>query len=812
GLFGSGTRNYIAIVFTPTSTQSYSFGQTTAPVDTVMAIYDGAFDPTSPSTNQVAIIDDSHDASTCGGVQGFCPRVSADLEVGQPVTIVITTFSQNVPLGLPQNLYTTGPGVFAGSVIDPNTLDEGESATDEFTYVVTDGDATDTGTVTVTINGVNDAPVAVADTASIAEDTAAGVVVNVVANDTDVDVEPLTVSGVTNGTYGTVTYSGGTVTYTLNNANPAVQALGTGESMTDTFTYTVTDGTADDDGTVTITITGVNDAPVAADDAFFVTEDGTVTFTVAGLTGNDFDAEGDPLTVGVGQPGNGTLSFSGGVYTYTPAAVTQALDTGDSATETFNYLVSDGNGGFDSASITITITGVNDAPVANPDHAGTVSEDSSTPLTYDVVANDTDVDDEPLAVSAVSNGSHGSVTFSGGSITYTLNNSDPVVQALGVGESLTDTFTYTVGDGTATAIGTVTVTVTGVNDAPVITVVDAGTPDSVTGIINGSVTATDADGDTLTYGLPVTETTYGSVSINPQTGAFVYTPDVPVPSSAIPGTDFEDGTLAGWNVGPQTGIFDPTVDNVGDGVSVTSGSLTFSSPASDDGVPARSWVYTPDGHAAAISPTEAQTFAQAGTALGLTVIQQQAIIATSAGTIQDAAWISKTVHLEADKTYTMSWNYISTDYQPYNDGSITTLVYQGSGPAPTTYVNNSEGNYAILGYTNTGTGDYSTGSYGSTGWQTSTYRVSQTGDYTLGFAVFNLRDTAYDPILLVDDQGGTTLRDGQPYAPVPPNSPTAPRTVDDTFTVTVSDGNGGSVDTDVTVQVTIIPASQTPTV
>jgi VCBS repeat-containing protein len=511
--YSSGTSNYVAIVFTPTTTQTYEFGQTTAPVDTVMALYDGTFDPNSPTTNQITIVDDSDSTDTCG-TQGFCPRVSADLTAGQPVIIVISTYSPGDPLGLPQNLYTTGPGIFAGSS----------------------------------------------------------------------------------------------------------DALAAGEIVTDTFTYEV----------------------------------------------------------------------------------------------------SDGNGGTDTAALTVTVTGV--------------------------------------------------------------------------------------------------------NDAPIITAVDPGSPNPVTGIINGSVTATDVDGDTLTFTVPVTDTTYGSVSINSQTGEFVYTPDVPVPSSIIPGTDFESGTLAGWNVGTQTGTFDPTVDlpnvggNVGDGVSVSTGSITFSSPARPEDqppVPAREWVYTPDGHAGVLSPTDAQTFAQAGTALGLTAAQQQAIITTStssSGPPQDAAWISKTVHLEAGTTYTMSWNYVSPDYQPFNDGSITTLVYQGGGPAPTVYVNNYEENYAILGYTNTGTGDYSTGSYGGTGWQTSTYRVTQTGDYTLGFAVFNIGDKLYDPILLVDSQGGTTLRDGQLYAPVPPNSPTAPHTVDDTFTVTVSDGNGGTDEVDVTVQVTVIGTPQTLTV
>ncbi len=79
--------------------------------------------------------------------------------------------------------------------------------------------------------------------------------------------------------------------------------------------------------------------------------------------------------------------------------------------------------------------------------------------------------------------------------------------------------------------------------------------------------------------------------------------------------------------------------------------------------------------------------------------------------------------METGKVYTMSWNYIGTDYVPFNDGSITSLVYQGAGSSPSVTVNNQLQNYALLGFTNPGTGDYSTGSFGSTGWQYSTYQV-----------------------------------------------------------------------------------------
>ena len=142
--------------------------------------------------------------------------------------------------------------------------------------------------------------------------------------------------------------------------------------------------------------------------------------------------------------------------------------------------------------------------------------------------------------------------------------------------------------------------------------------------------------------------------------------------------------------------------------------------------------------------------------------EQQEIAAATPQSETNAAWMTRTVHLEADAVYTVSWNFISGDYPPYDDGSITTLVYQGAGPAPTVLINNDPKNYALLGFT-TAPGNYSTGTYGSTGWQTATYQVSQTGDYLIGFAVYNGSDELNTPRLLVDDQPGTTLRDGQLY-------------------------------------------------
>ena len=142
----------------------------------------------------------------------------------------------------------------------------GETATDTFTYTVSDGHGgTATNTLTVTINGTNDAPTIGTSTASVTEDTLLTATGSVpVPRDPDVH-DVLSIQPMSNvaGTYGTLTLNAdGTYTYTLNNSLPAVQALGAGERLLDVFTYTVRDNHgATGSNTLTVTINGTNDTP-----------------------------------------------------------------------------------------------------------------------------------------------------------------------------------------------------------------------------------------------------------------------------------------------------------------------------------------------------------------------------------------------------------------------------------------------------------------------------------------------------------------------------------------------------------------------
>jgi len=241
---------------------------------------------------------------------------------------------------------------------------------------------------------------------------------------------------------------------------------------------------------------------------------------------------------------------------------------------------------------------------------------------------------------------------------------------------------------------------------------------------------------------------------------------------------FEAGNASSWTISNTTGAANW---NSGSGAAVVTG--LEHTPGGG-----KAWTVTPYGtYMMSIQAgSDAPTFDATTSSLGLTSTQNTAIKSmltqqaqTGGGnpTPTNAAWIKRDITLAAGTSYSIAWQYLSTDYKPYNDGSIITLVHKtDSGKVPT--LNNAVRNYALLGFTNPGTGDYSTDSYGATGWQVATFTVPADGDYTMGFASFNLGDTALSPILLIDEMPGTTLLNGTAFGPVQPNpgsgAPSAP--------------------------------------
>jgi fibronectin-binding autotransporter adhesin len=240
-----------------------------------------------------------------------------------------------------------------------------------------------------------------------------------------------------------------------------------------------------------------------------------------------------------------------------------------------------------------------------------------------------------------------------------------------------------------------------------------------------------------------------------------------IPAFAQTNLGFENGNYTEWTVSNGSTTLRNSWSQSGSGAQVTTG-MTNYCPGGG-----KCWTVTPYGSymLAVQAGAGSVNFDPAMTSLGLQGSDISSIRSylTSLGgnsTPTNASWVKRTVALQAGVTYTFAWQYLSTDYVPFNDGSIITLT---GGPGTPT-VNGLTQNYALLGFTNPGTGNYSTNSYGATGWQVAVFTVPADGNYNLGFASFNLGDTSLSPILFIDQLQGSTSLNGTTFTPVQPNA------------------------------------------
>jgi len=351
---------------------------------------------------------------------------------------------------------------------------------DTFSYTIGDGNGgSDTATVTITVNPVNDAPAALDDSYTTDEDTPLIVAApGVLANDSDVEGDTLTVTSKTGPSHGDVTISAdGSFTYT-----PEANFNGL-----DSFVYSISDGNGGSgNATVTITVNPVNDPPVASDDAYPGTEDIAFNVAAPGVLGNDSDVDGDGLTAVLLQPTvSGLLGFSpDGSFSYTPNPQFCGADT-------FTYQADDTSLRSNTATVTLNIACVNDVPVANDDAFSTNEDTVLNVAAAGVLANDIDIDGDTLTAMVVSGPGKGSLTLNDdGSFSYTPN-----ANYFGG-----DSFTYKANDGVADSdVATVTITINAVNDPPVIQPVTplSQTVDYSDNITDVIVMATDVDSPVL---------------------------------------------------------------------------------------------------------------------------------------------------------------------------------------------------------------------------------------------------------------------------------------------------------------------------
>ncbi len=366
---------------------------------------------------------------------------------------------------LTDNGVAVGPGQFisladiaVGKLVWTPATNANGAALASLTFQVQDDGGTANGgvnadpapkTLTFDVSPANDLPNIASDDNALLADATAPAVGNVTSNDSDIDAgndvhvnevannsgQPVAVTSagtVIAGEYGVLTiHQDGSYSYALDTTLAAVKALKDGQPLAETFTYTgidvmVANGVGTPQGgsgttSLIITITGVNDAPVAVDDVASISEDGPqVNGSVNAGPGIDTDPEGDLLSVesavqgttaiAIDHPfataGGGVLTLhANGSYLFNPGTAYNGLAQGTSATETISYTINDGHGLTSTAKLVITINGANDTPVvidpANPvnspgdpayDPANPVA--ASDPLT--VIPDVTQTDGQPL--------------------------------------------------------------------------------------------------------------------------------------------------------------------------------------------------------------------------------------------------------------------------------------------------------------------------------------------------------------------------------------------------------------------------------
>ncbi|MEX0781289.1 MAG: Ig-like domain-containing protein [Dehalococcoidia bacterium] len=407
---------------------------------------------------------------------------------------ITTVLSQAGPSTLPNKIFI--PGIAADSAPGTGTTPSPTAtATGTTTATIT---ATTTATVTGTVVVVP--VIAVDDQFDVTEDTDLTASGNVLANDdtagsvTAVDGQPGDVGDPVQGDFGTLTIDpDGTLTYTLDNASAAVQEIGLGEQEEDTFQYTASNGTATDTATVVVAVHGTNDVPVAMPDTAEIDQDASPNTVGGNALSNDMDVDASDVlsvsevdglaaNVGIGVISPfGTLTVQDdGSWVYaldTSAPAVLAIDPGESEVDSFDYTVSDGNGGTASTTITITILGLNNEPSFTLPVAPnqTVLEDAGAQT---VVGFATGISAGPgegtqVLTFNVNNNNNGlfsaqpDIDEATGTLTYT-----PAANAFGVA-----TVTVVLTDNGGTENGgddtsdpqQFTITVTPVNDAPVIT-------------------------------------------------------------------------------------------------------------------------------------------------------------------------------------------------------------------------------------------------------------------------------------------------------------------------------------------------------
>nr|WP_319487063.1 Ig-like domain-containing protein [uncultured Cohaesibacter sp.] len=398
---------------------------------------------------------------------------------------------------------------------DFDDLAVGESRTVSFSFTADDGNgSTDQGTVTIEVTGTNDAPTAIDLSANSVDENAAGAVIGTLST-TDVDTSDTHSYTVSDSRFEVVEDGSGNMVLQLKDG----VSLDHEAEATVTVTVTSTDNNgasvAED---FTITVNDLNEAATADDASETTSENVTLDSTVTAT-----DLDGDTITYSLdGQPSEGTVTLNAdGSYSFNPGSDFDDLAVGESRTVSFSFTADDGNGSTDQGTVTIEVTGTNDAPTAIDLSANSVDENAAGAVIGTL--STTDVDTSDTHSYTVSDSRFEVVEDGSGNMVLQLKDGVSLDHEAEATVTVTVTSTDTNG---ASVAEDFTITVNDLNEA--VTADDASETTSENVTLDSTVTATDLDGDTITYSLDG-QPSEGTVTLNAD-GSYSFNP----------GSDFDD--------------------------------------------------------------------------------------------------------------------------------------------------------------------------------------------------------------------------------------------------------------------------------
>ena len=491
-------------------------------------------------------------------------------------------FGSDSPLPAGFTLGQDGKWSFDASDAAYQHLAAGQTQVISIPYLVTDDQGAVAGnTLTITVTGTNDVPVAQAASAAADEDQVS--TGQLTATDAD-DGAVLTFGVDGNAPAGFTLKADGS--WTFDGKDPAYQHLANGETQVISIPVIVTDDQgANTTSTLTLTITGTNDAPVAQADSATTGENGVLNGQVPAASDVDGSIVGYQLTNDVGA-GNGTLTFNpDGSYRFDPGQDFDSLPAGVSRDVTFTYQAKDDSGALsDPQTITITVTGSNDVPVAQAASAA-INEDSQ--ISGQLQASDAD-QGEQLQFGSDNPLPAGFTLDQDGK--WSFDASDAAYQHLAAGQTQVISIPYLVTDDQGAVAGnTLTITVTGTNDAPIAQASSAAADEDQ--VSTGQLTATDADdGAVLTFSIDgnapagFTLKTDGSWTFDGKDSAYQYLADGETQVISIPVivTDEHGATSSSTLSITVTGTNDAPVAQAGSATTAENDVLNGQVPAATD--------------------------------------------------------------------------------------------------------------------------------------------------------------------------------------------------------------------------------------